>query len=154
MVLADSRRITRQRRYSGTLSEVCSSFVYGALTPCGSPFQNDSTTAHVCNFVEDLALLLRGPTTPDRQRHQAIPPARFRLFPFRSPLLRESRLLSFPTGYLDVSVHLVPSTGAMCSHRSDTSLQVSGFPIRTSPDQSSVGSSPRLIAASHVLHRS
>ena len=28
-----------------------------------------------------------------------------------------------------------------------------GFPIRTSPDQRSVGSSPRLIAASHVLHR-
>jgi hypothetical protein len=28
-----------------------------------------------------------------------------------------------------------------------------GFPIRTSSDHSSVGSSPRLIAASHVLHR-
>src|ERR1700742_171980 len=28
-----------------------------------------------------------------------------------------------------------------------------GFPIRTSSDLSSVGSSPRLIAASHVLHR-
>jgi len=42
--------------------------------------------------------LLPGPTTPDWQRHQALPPARFRLFPFRSPLLRESRLLSFPQG--------------------------------------------------------
>ena len=39
-----------------------------------------------------------GPTTPYRQRHQAIAPARFRLFPFRSPLLRESLLLSFPRG--------------------------------------------------------
>src|SRR5690606_41423447 len=28
-----------------------------------------------------------------------------------------------------------------------------GYPIRTSSDHSSVGSSPRLIAASHVLHR-
>ena len=28
-----------------------------------------------------------------------------------------------------------------------------GFPIRTSPDHSSVGSSPRLFAASYVLHR-
>ena len=28
-----------------------------------------------------------------------------------------------------------------------------GFPIRTSPDQSSFDSSPRLIAACHVLHR-
>src|SRR5258705_9441614 len=39
-----------------------------------------------------------GPTTPNRQRHQALPPARFRLFPFRSPLLRESLLFSFPRG--------------------------------------------------------
>ena len=42
--------------------------------------------------------LLLGPTTPFRQRHQAITPARFRLFPFRSPLLRESLLLSSPRG--------------------------------------------------------
>ncbi len=39
-----------------------------------------------------------GPTTPIRQRHQAIAPDRFRLFPFRSPLLGESRLFSFPRG--------------------------------------------------------
>jgi hypothetical protein len=39
-----------------------------------------------------------GPTTPNWQRHQALPPARFGLFPFRSPLLRESLLLSFPAG--------------------------------------------------------
>jgi hypothetical protein len=32
------------------------------------------------------------------QRHQAVPPHRFRLFPFRSPLLRESLLLSVPQG--------------------------------------------------------
>ena len=36
------------------------------------------------------------PTTPYWQRYQALPPVRFRLFPFRSPLLRESLLLSFP----------------------------------------------------------
>ena len=38
------------------------------------------------------------PTTPTWQRHRAIPPDRFRLIPFRSPLLRESQLLSFPRG--------------------------------------------------------
>ena len=43
-------------------------------------------------------LLLPRPTTPNWQRHQALPPARFRLFPFRSPLLRESLLLFFPRG--------------------------------------------------------
>ena len=39
-----------------------------------------------------------GPTTPNWQRHQALTPGRFRLIPFRSPLLRESLLLSFPRG--------------------------------------------------------
>ena len=42
--------------------------------------------------------LLPGPTTPSWQRHQALTPARFGLIPFRSPLLRESLLLSSPRG--------------------------------------------------------
>ena len=73
-------------------------FVYGALTHCGAPFQNASTTQQLCNSVKDLVPLLSGPTTPNWQRHQALTPVRFRLFPFRSPLLRESLLLSFPRG--------------------------------------------------------
>ena len=73
-------------------------FVYGALTLCGATFQNASTRQQLCNSVEGLVPLLSGPTTPNRQRHQALTPARFRLFPFRSPLLRESLLLSFPRG--------------------------------------------------------
>ena len=36
------------------------------------------------------------PTTPIWQRHRALTPHRFRLIPFRSPLLRESLLLYFP----------------------------------------------------------
>ena len=41
----------------------------------------------------------------------------------------------------------------MCSCRSTRTLLPVGFPIRKSSDQCSVGSSPRLIAASYVLHR-
>ena len=41
----------------------------------------------------------------------------------------------------------------MYSVPGDTTSLVPGFPIRTSSDHSSVDSSPRLIAASHVLHR-
>ena len=41
----------------------------------------------------------------------------------------------------------------MHSARNDTVLAVSGFPIRKSPDQSLLSSSPKLFAASHVLHR-
>src|SRR5437879_3021558 len=41
----------------------------------------------------------------------------------------------------------------MCSARSDWPLRQPGFPIRTPPDQSLLGGSPRLIAACDVLHR-
>ena len=41
----------------------------------------------------------------------------------------------------------------MYSVTGDTTSLVPGFPIRTSSDPRSVDSSPRLIAASHVLHR-
>ena len=41
----------------------------------------------------------------------------------------------------------------MYSVLGDTTSLVPGFPIRTSSDPRSVGSSPRLIAASNVLHR-
>lgn len=44
-----------------------------------------------------------GPTTPRPQG------PRFGLYPFRSPLLRASRLISLSTGYLDVSVPRVRS---------------------------------------------
>ena len=127
MGLADSHQITRQWCYSGAQIRVCFVFNYRAITFCGSPFQADSSNEQFGNSVTNLTLGLSGPTTPDWQRRQAIPPVRFRLFPFRSPLLRESHLLSFPTGYLDVSVHLVPSTRPMCSGGS-TVHKDSGFP--------------------------
>ena len=49
-------------------------FVYGAVTHCGAPFQNASTTHQLGNSVEDLVPLLSSPTTPDWQRHQALTP--------------------------------------------------------------------------------
>src|SRR3546814_7273524 len=72
--------------------------VYGVLTLFGSPFLNGSTTYQLGNSVPDLVLQLSVPTTPKWQRHQALTPLRFRLIPFRSPLLRESLLLSSPQG--------------------------------------------------------
>jgi hypothetical protein len=73
-------------------------FAYGAITHCGATFQNASARHQFCNSVTDLVLHRSAPTTPYRQRHQALPPARFGLFPFRSSLLRESLLFSFPRG--------------------------------------------------------
>ena len=41
----------------------------------------------------------------------------------------------------------------MDSARNDSDYRMPGFLIRTSPDQSLLGGSPELFAASHVLHR-
>jgi hypothetical protein len=73
-------------------------FAYRALTCCGASFQGASAMHQLCNSVLDLVLQPSGPTTPNWQRHQAIAPVRFRLIPFRSPLLGESRLFSSPRG--------------------------------------------------------
>ena len=82
----------------GILERRVRPFAYGAITRYGAPFQNASARPHFCNSLKGLVPLPPSPTTPDRQRHQAIAPARFRLVPFRSPLLRESHLLSLPRG--------------------------------------------------------
>ena len=60
-------------------------FAYGTVTLCGLPFQTCSAVVHT------------GPleSTPRPRRDNS---RRFRLVPVRSPLLRESRLLSFPPG--------------------------------------------------------
>ena len=72
--------------------------MYGAFTRCGAPFQNASTRHRLCNSLELLPPLQVGPTTPSQHRRQAVPLWRFRLIPFRSPLLGESLLLFFPRG--------------------------------------------------------
>ena len=128
MVFADSRRISRVRRYLGNPTEVCMSFAYRALTFCGATFQNASTRQQICNSVEDLALLLLAPTTPNWQRRQALTPARFGLIPFRSPLLRESLLLSLPQGTEMFQFPWFPLT-ALCVQAGVTGH----YPSRVSP---------------------
>jgi hypothetical protein len=73
-------------------------FAYGALTLYGARFHNASANHQLGNSLEGLPSFPVGPTTPMQHRRQAVPLHRFRLFPFRSPLLRESRLFSFPRG--------------------------------------------------------
>jgi hypothetical protein len=64
-----------------------------------------------------------GPATP--QGHAS----RFGLIPFRSPLLRESRLISLPPG-----TEMFQFPGLALPEGSDGSLHPPGFPIRTSAD--------------------
>ena len=126
--------------------------MYGAVTHCGALFQNASTTHQLGNSVKDLVRLLSSPTTPNWQRHQALTPIRFGLFPFRSPLLRESRLFSFPQGTEMFQFPWFPLP-VLCVHTGVTPAKVLGFPIRTSADQCLVDGSPQLFAVTHVLLR-
>ena len=69
------------------------------------------------------------------------------LFPVRSPLLRESRLISFPAGTEMFQFPAFASQDLWIQSR-DTGLTPVGFPIRISPDQSLVADSPKLFAGS------
>ena len=104
---------------------------YGTVTFCGRPFQT-------------IPLSL--------QRRMA---RSHGLVRFRSPLLTESRLVSFPPGTEmfqfpgfapDGLCIQPPVTPSGCPVRP-------GCPIRKSPDQSAFDHSPELIAVYNVLHR-
>jgi hypothetical protein len=81
-------RLTWERR-----KEITEHFTYGALTRYGRPFHASSVTFQTAHWTVSLGLRQRRPTTP-----VAVACHRFGLFPFRSPLLGESLLFSFPQG--------------------------------------------------------
>ncbi len=66
-----------------------SSVAYGTLTRSGRPFQQRSAQCRVSYSAVVLPSHLLVRSTPDGHRRQPVPPVRFRLLPFRSPLLRE-----------------------------------------------------------------
>src|SRR6266705_5969389 len=90
MVLADSRRISRGLRYLGDWTGSQRAFAYRTFTFCGPTFQ---TVRLACWLVTPRPCGPPDPTTPP---HASV--LGFRLFPFRSPLLRESNFLSLPRG--------------------------------------------------------
>ena len=71
-------------------------FAYGAITLYGEAFQSSSTN-HLHHSGE-VALPQDGPINPDMTTPQRLTAYRFGLFPFRSPLLRESKFLFLPPG--------------------------------------------------------
>ena len=83
MIAPDSHQVSRVRCYLGTPTLSYLDFEYTTFTLFGRPFQ-----AHSSIF----SLKLYGSRNPVMQAR------RFRLFPFRSPLLRESHSIYFPPG--------------------------------------------------------
>jgi hypothetical protein len=94
-----------------------------------SAFPGGSATPAVCNFPPVRQHQPGGPATPRTQRLPAITRARFSLFPLRSPLLGESRLLSLPAGTEMFHFPALPHT-ALCIQAAATAhdgRQVSPF---------------------------
>ena len=98
MVPAGSDRVSRARPYSGTCQARLCAFVYGTITLYGVNFHSLRLTHNFVTRRPAGRRIKTGPTTPKQQRLPSITLSGFGLFPFRSPLLRESRFLSFPPG--------------------------------------------------------
>ena len=98
MVPAGSDRVSRARPYSGTRQGRLCVFAYGTITLCGATFHSLRLTHNFVTSRPAGRRIKTSPTTPLRQRLPSITSHGFGLFPFRSPLLRESRFLSFPPG--------------------------------------------------------
>ena len=110
-----------------------------AFTFCGPAFQQ----VHLASGL--VTLLTRSYNPP-------VQALRFGLFRFRSPLLSESRLISFPPG--TEMVHFPGLTRTrLCIQRAVTWFYQVGFPHSDIPGSKPACGSPRLIAACHVLHR-
>jgi hypothetical protein len=89
-------------------------------------------------------------STPTLQRMQAITQGGFRLFPFRSPLLRKS--LSLPGGTKMFQFPPCPPTG-LCVQPVVTEYCSAGFPHSGVSGSTLDDNSPKLIAAIRALHR-
>src|SRR5271166_4707479 len=116
-------------------------------------FPTSSATQTICNSLPDQQFWLNGPATPATQRLLALTRDWFGLFPFRSPLLRESRLLSLPAGTEMFHFPALPPPALCVQAGVMGNYAQSGFPIRKSPDQCLVADFPGLIAGSNVLLR-
>jgi hypothetical protein len=118
-------------------------FAYGAFTLCGDPFQDLRLP---CCLVTLRPCGLTGPTTPPC-KHDGLGYVRV-----RSPLLAESLLISVPVGTEMVHFPTLPSWTYVFSP-GYPGMTPGGFPHSEISGSKLVCSSPKLIAAYHVLHR-
>ena len=152
MVHPDSDRVPRARPYSGTTQRRPLSFAYVAITLSGSPSQGASTKKRFSYFARRCQAPTCSPTTPTRQRLTPITSRRFRLFPVRSPLLGESRLISFPPATEMFHFAGLPAYDYEFIVSSEV-FNPQWFPYSDIPGSKPARGSPRLFAACYVLLR-
>ena len=122
----------------------------GTLDPAGSALASDtglSPSLAGCSKAVLLPLL-----NPLCSPNPAMHASRFGLFRVRSPLLTESNVSFSSSGYLDVSVPRVPFH-KLWIHLWMTVVHTAGFPHSEISGSKDICSSPKLIAACHVLLR-
>ena len=144
MVLADSHGISRVPRYSGTCPKRQREFRLRGFHPLW-PVRS-RTVRLLCCFVTLRPHGLTGPTTPPC-KHDGLGYVRV-----RSPLLAESLLISVPVGTEMVHFPTLPSRTYVFSP-GYPGMTPGGFPHSEISGSKLVCSSPKLIAAYHVLHR-
>ncbi len=98
-------------------------------------FPDPSTSNAFSNSWEDRQISRNRPCNPAGATAAALALQRFRLFPFRSPLLRESLVISFPPGTEMFHFPGFPPPG-LTTRQSCTLTSTCGCPIRKSSDQS------------------
>ena len=75
------------------------SVAYGTITRCGAAFQTASAQRNLCNSVAGSCSPAKSPPQHRVRNAQGLTRPRFRLIPFRSPLLGESRFSFSSCGY-------------------------------------------------------
>ena len=135
MVFPDSHEVSRASRYSGPSHNEPGQFHLQGFHPLWPAFPGRSTTVLVCN---SSAAPYSSPVkafNPEHTTHTGLAYVRFRLIPFRSPLLGESRLLSVPPG--TEMVHFPGLATPSYEFRwRDPGLPWMGCPIRKSSGRS------------------
>ena len=133
MVVPDSHRVSRAPRYSGISSSKlgsCRLQGYHLLWP---DFPDRSTKILFCNLPTAPYCHQMKPYNTTATTHTGLTSLWFGLFPFRSPLLGESLLISLPAG---TEMFHFPAWASLslCIQKRIGGIHRLGFPIRTSSD--------------------
>ena len=98
MVPPVSDRVSRARSYSGTLIGRLLDFVYGTFALFGARFHVLRLSNSLVTPAGPVTVRAERPTTPEHATCDHLHVPGLGSIPFRSPLLGESRLISFPQG--------------------------------------------------------
>ena len=143
MVVPDSHRVSRAPRYSGISSSKLGSCRLQGHHLLWPAFPDRSTKIPICNLPTAPYRCQTKPYNTTATTHTGLTSLRFRLFPFRSPLLGESRLISIPAG-TEMFHFPAWASRVLWIQTRIGGIHRLGFPIRTSADHG-------LLAASRGL---